>query len=85
MIVNTSILITRIKDSDFVRDLRCFYREEPWACTMMLAVGMFVTGGVSWLFVAVTYVTWPDSLYLFLSIAAIIWGARGILNWISKE
>lgn len=77
-------LIAAIKQSEPVQALRNFYREEPTPCTLILAGAMFVIGIMSWGFFLVIYAIWPDSLYIFLSGAAIVAVARWILNWISR-
>ena len=79
------LLIAKIKNSDLVKDIRSFYRDDPWPATLILSGAMFFTGLMCWLVFLVIYLTWPDSLYVLLSGVALVTTARAILNWISKE
>ena len=78
-------LVAAIKQSELVKEVRIFYREEPWPATFVLSGALLLIGGMSYLIILVVHVTWPKSFYVLLSIAAIITGARQLLNWISRD
>ena len=77
-------LVARINQSEAFKDLRIFYREEPWPCTFVFSALTVVFSFFFYLIFKLIQLTWPDSLYTVLVVLTVIGGVRQILNWISR-